>query len=73
MIRTYIVEMNKTDVMQYFYNLYDAKEYLRSTGYDDRLSIWAIYGPSFGEGYHKYRLFFSGSKNGKDVFKRLSL
>jgi len=80
-MKTYLVEMerekpnfpNDREVMGYFHNLYDAKEYLRSTGYDEKFSVLMMQGYSFGEGFHKYRLTFSGVKNGKDIFKREKL
>ena len=77
-MKTYIVEENHKDhnhvnVCGYFKTLYDAKEYLRSTGYNEKFSVLMMQGYSFGEGFHKYRLTFSGVKNGKDIFKREKL
>lgn len=66
MVRTYVIEDTARNVVEYFGTLRDAKRYC-VRNFDKPLTILAMHGQSFGEGFHKYRLRLNASKL---VFKR---
>lgn len=61
MIKTYRVENEKNEVIEYFRLLNDAKQYCVRY-YDKDLTILSIKGDYFGEGFHQYRLRLNANK-----------
>ena len=63
MTRTYIIEKDKKQVLEYHRSLSDAKSHLKEIN-EPNCSVLAIHGAYYGEGFHKYRVYY---KNGKFV------
>jgi hypothetical protein len=61
MVRTYIVENENKEVVEYFRSLTDAKSFVVK---------WFDKGSNYGEGFHKYRLSLNANKL---TFKREKL
>ena len=59
---TYIIENAEGEILQYFHRLSDAKYDLIKQFNNNRCSILCMKGPSFGEGWHQYRIEWTGSK-----------
>ena len=72
-MKTYIVEKkHKTrghDVVEYCHRLCIAKAIMFKQK-DETVSVLAIEGPTFGEGYHQYRLIYRNDKI-KRVYNQL--
>ena len=60
---TYLIEsLDGIQVFGYFNRLSDAKESLKENHKPNSALILCLKGNYFGEGWHKYRLKFNGSK-----------
>lgn len=76
MVRTYIIEQKTIDghiMLEYEHTLKEAKRYLirlKNRGEIKGISILCMYGPAFGEGFHRYRMIIVTGKNG-NKFKRI--
>ena len=66
MVTTYLIEsLDGVEVFGYFHRLYDAKESLIKNHKPNGAVILCLKGGYFGEGFHKYRLKYNGSKFSK--------
>jgi hypothetical protein len=76
MVRTYIIEQKIEfghAVLEYEHTLKEAKNYLvrlSNRGIVKGVSILCVYGNTFGEGFHQYRMIIVSGKNG-NKFKRV--
>ena len=61
MVRTYLIENFEKDVLEYHRTLHDAKDHLKELNMNTA-SILAIHGPYYGEGFHKYRVYYKKGK-----------